>query len=51
MRGLLPVLAALILSACSDPRLSAGLSLGANGLSVTPSVSGTVGDGTVSFTP
>lgn len=51
MPRLLPILIALVLTACTDPRLNAGLSLGANGLSVTPSVSGKLGDGTVSFTP
>jgi hypothetical protein len=46
------LLACLMLAACTDPRLNAGLSLGANGLSVTPSLSGSIGDGArVSISP
>ena len=49
----LPIFAllCLCLASCADHRLSADLSLGANGLTVAPSVSGRLGGGTVSFTP
>lgn len=51
MRHALPLILLLALAACADPRLNAGLSLGANGLTVTPSVSGRLGGGTLSYTP
>ena len=45
-------LSLLTLTACIDPRLNAGLSIGSNGLSVTPSISGGVpGGGTIRYTP
>lgn len=45
-------LAALIgLCACSSPRLNAGLSLGADGLTVTPSVSAGLAGGRISYSP
>ena len=43
--------AAFLLSACADPRLNAGISIGAGGVSVTPSVSGRVGGLGVSISP
>ena len=46
------IIALLLLSACVDPRLNAGISLGSNGVSVTPSISGGVpGGGTITFSP
>lgn len=39
------------LSACSSPRLNAGLSLGPDGLSVSPSVSAGLGGGRISYAP
>jgi hypothetical protein len=42
MRGAI-LAAALVLAACTDPRLNAGISLGADGVSVYPSLSGRVG--------
>lgn len=43
-------LAILLLAGCVDPRLNAGLTLGSNGLSVTPSISaGVPGGGTVTI--
>ncbi len=42
---------ALCLAACSSPRLNAGLSLGADGLSVSPSVSAGLGGGRISYSP
>ena len=46
------ILALLLLSACVDPRLNAGISLGSNGLSVAPSISGGLrGGGTISYSP
>ncbi|WP_158241758.1 hypothetical protein [Tabrizicola sp. TH137] len=45
-------LATLIaLCACSSPRLNAGLSLGPDGLSVSPSVSAGLGGGRISYAP
>jgi hypothetical protein len=41
----------LSLSACADPRLNAGISIGAGGVSITPSVSGRVGGVGVSINP
>lgn len=34
---------ALMLAACSDPRLNAGVSIGPEGVSIYPSLSGRVG--------
>ncbi len=46
------LIALLFLSACVDPRLNAGVSLGAGGASVTPSISGGLpGGGRLSYTP
>ncbi len=42
---------ALCLAACTSPRLNAGLSLGADGLTVTPSVSAGLGNGRISYSP
>lgn len=47
----LALLLILSLSACADPRLNAGISIGAGGVSVTPSVSGRVGGVGVSISP
>ena len=41
----------LCLSPCSGPRLNAGLSLGADGLTVRPSVSAGLGGGRISYSP
>ncbi len=41
----------LCLAACSAPRLNAGLSLGGDGLTVTPSVSAGLGGGRISYSP
>jgi hypothetical protein len=48
-----PILLCLLLglAACSAPRLNAGLSLGADGLTVTPSVSAGLGGGRISYSP
>jgi hypothetical protein len=46
------VLALIALAACSNPRLGAGLSLGSDGLSLRPSISGGVpGGGRLSYSP
>ncbi len=45
------VLAFLLLAACTDPTLSAGITANAYGVGVTPTVSGTVGGLGVAFTP
>jgi hypothetical protein len=47
----LSVLALLLLSACTDPMLSAEMAVGAGGVSVKPTLSGSVGDGTVYVQP
>ncbi len=39
------------LAACTDPTLNTNLQIGPNGVKVTPSVSGRVGDVGVSVTP
>ena len=45
-------LAILTLTACVGPKFNARLTLGSNGLSVTPSISaGVPGGGTVNYTP
>ena len=49
MIRLLPIL--FLLSACVDPTLNAGITIGTGGVSVTPSVSGKVGGATVSVSP
>ncbi len=41
----------LSLSGCIDPRLNAGISVGAGGVSVTPSVSGRVGGVGLTISP
>lgn len=42
----------LVLAACTDPRLNAGISLGADGLRVSPSVSaGLGGGGRIAYSP
>lgn len=51
--ALKPALIALVLclAACTSPRLNAGLSLGADGLTVSPSVSAGLGGGRISYSP
>ncbi|WP_413719178.1 hypothetical protein [Silicimonas sp. MF1-12-2] len=41
----------ILLPACEDPSLNAGLSISSSGLSVTPSVSGRVGGVGVAVSP
>jgi hypothetical protein len=41
----------LTLAACTEPRLSAGLTIGPNGIGVTPVLSGNVGGVGVGVTP
>ncbi len=41
----------LALAGCTDPRLNAGISVGAGGVSVYPSVSGRVGGVGVAVSP
>ena len=50
-RLLLPIAAIAMLVACTAPRLNAGLSLGTDGLTVTPSVSAGLGGGRISYSP
>jgi type 1 fimbria pilin len=45
------LLALVALSACTDPMLSAEMAIGTNGVSVNPTLSGQVGDATVSIQP
>ncbi|MEL6167049.1 MAG: hypothetical protein AAFR35_00065 [Pseudomonadota bacterium] len=51
MTRLLLSLALLVLAACENPTLGANLRLGGDGISVSPSVSGRVGDVGVTVTP
>jgi hypothetical protein len=52
MPRLLAALTLIFLAACTDPRLNAGLSIGADGVSISPSVSaGLEGGGTLSYSP
>jgi hypothetical protein len=41
----------LVVAGCTDPRLNAGISVGAGGVSVYPSVSGRVGGVGVAVSP
>jgi hypothetical protein len=41
----------LVLGGCTDPRLNAGISVGAGGVSVYPSISGRVGGVGVAVSP
>ncbi|MEY4870982.1 MAG: hypothetical protein RLZZ563_312 [Pseudomonadota bacterium] len=50
-RPTLLTFALLALAACTDPRLNAGLSLGSDGLRVSPSVSAGLGGGRISYSP
>ncbi|MEZ5756031.1 MAG: hypothetical protein R3D90_15170 [Paracoccaceae bacterium] len=50
-RAVLALTLCLLLAACSSPRLNAGLSLGPEGFSVSPSVSAGLGGGRVSYSP
>lgn len=43
--------ALLLLAACSDPRLNAGMSIGTGGVAISPSVSGGLGGGRFSYSP
>ncbi len=43
--------ALLLLAACNDPNLTAGISVGPDGVAVMPRVSGTIGGVGVGFTP
>ena len=45
------LVALIALGACTSPRLNAGLSLGADGLRVTPSVSAGLAGGRISYSP
>jgi hypothetical protein len=45
------VVAALLLAACTNPSLTAGITLGPNGIGVTPVVSANVGGLGVGITP
>jgi hypothetical protein len=48
------VLLALVLcgaAACTNPRLNAGISVGADGAIITPSISGGLGGGRISYSP
>ena len=45
------VVALLLLAACTDPMLSAEMAVGTGGVSVKPTLSGSVGDGTVYVQP
>jgi|GEM_PF-2034256 len=47
----LAAMAVVALSACSSPRLNAGLSLGPDGLTVVPSISAGLGGGRISYSP
>ena len=47
----LSALALLLLAACTDPMLSAGMAFGTGGVSVKPTLSGSVGDATVYVEP
>jgi len=45
------LLTAALLAACTDPRLNAGLSLGGDGLRVSPSISAGLGGGRIAYAP
>lgn len=45
------LLAILLLAACADPQLNAGISLGTGGVSVSPSVSAGLGGGRIAYSP
>lgn len=47
----LAVILMILLPSCQDPSLNIGASIGANGVSVSPSVSGRVGDVGVAVSP
>lgn len=47
----LAVLCLATLCACTSPRLNAGLSLGAEGLTVSPSVSAGLAGGRITYAP
>ncbi len=51
MKHTVLLIAALLLTACVDPRLNAGISIGNNGVTVSPSVSGQIAGGTVTYAP
>lgn len=47
----LAALALLLLAACENPMLSTEMAFGTNGVSVNPTLSGSVGDATVYVQP
>jgi hypothetical protein len=47
----LALIAILIVASCTDPALTAGVRIGAGGVSVVPAISGKVGGATVSVSP
>ncbi len=52
MRLTAPLMALLLLAACVDPQLQAGISIGPNGTSVYPAIStGIEGGGTITYSP
>ena len=52
MRLTAPLIALLLLAACVDPQLQAGISIGPNGTSVYPAIStGIEGGGTITYSP
>jgi hypothetical protein len=51
MTRFLSVVALVALAACTDPTLSADMVIGNNGVSVNPTLSGSVGGATVSIEP
>jgi hypothetical protein len=47
----LALIAVLFVVSCTDPALTAGVRIGAGGVSIVPAVSGKVGGATVSVSP
>ena len=47
----LALIAILLVASCTDPALTAGVRIGAGGVSVVPAVSGKVGGATVTVSP
>ena len=47
-----PLILTLLLTACTDPHLGAGIGIGPNGATIRPVISGTVpGGGRISYSP
>lgn len=46
-----PLILILLLTACTDPRLGAGIGIGPNGASIRPVISGAIGGGRISYSP